>query len=245
MNKIAKILLIAVMAFVGTKISAQDISNMTSAQFKALVDSNDGVGFFDRLGVQMTIGGKDELEQMFKLGSSDGAVYEILQGCQRLYKGLPYVPQFVVDYYLSHFEQYQKYYATTLSKTGDVNDAAAAFILLTAFNSKCKAIDKSYRAFSDLCRNFTVDAAYAIVSDDGKNNAYRGATLLYLSSELLKMSQSGTLSNISPKVKKGLLKVYDSVVKECDKALKQDNPAYNQYVSQYKDMYEYLLNKLG
>ena len=233
------------MAFIGIQTNAQDILKMTPVEFKEFVQKADGTIFYDNLGVTMAIGQEGNIaSQLQNGGSSDRAVYDNLQLCHRMYKDYSCVPQYVVEYVLAHYDSYQSYYANTLSKTGNVNDAAAAFLLLTGFNGKCKAVNKSYEKFIAVCDNFNEDDANAIVADKGKNNGYRGAALMLLTAQLVNRISACTVGELSDKTKKNLVKTYDGVVKECEKVLKKNNPQYNQYVSQYKEMFELVLNRL-
>lgn len=240
-----KIALVCCVAFIGIQTNAQDILKMTPVEFKEFVQKADGTIFYDNLGVTMAIGQEGNIASQLQSGvSSDRAVYDNLQLCYRMYKGYTCVPQYVVEYVLAHFSDYQNYYANTLSKTGDVNDALAAFLLLTRFNGKCKAVNKSYEKFVAVCDNFNEDEANDIVADNGKNNGYKGAALMLLTAQLVNRISAGTIGELSDKTKKNLIKTYERVVKECEKALKKNNPQYNQYVSQYKEMFELVLNRL-
>lgn len=244
-QSLLKIALVSCVAFIGIQTNAQDILKMTPVEFKEYVQKTDGSIFYDNLGVTMAIGQEGNIaNQLKKGGSSDRAVYDNLQLCYRMYKDYTCVPQYVVEYVLAHFGDYQNYYANTLSKTGDVNDAAAAFLLLTGFNGKCKAVNKSYEKFIAVCDNFSEDEANDIVADKGKNNGYKGAALMLLTAQLVNRISAGTVGELSDKTKKNLVKTYDGVVKECDKVLKKNNSQYNQYVSQYKEMFELVLNRL-
>ncbi|MBR1633231.1 MAG: hypothetical protein IJ686_05700 [Bacteroidales bacterium] len=242
---ILKLALVGTLAFIGIQAKAQDILKMTPGEFKEYVQKMDGSIFYDNLGVTMAIGQQGNIAHQLKNGgSSDRAVYENLQMCYRMYKDYPCVPQYVVEYVLSHFDQYKNYYVNTLIASGDINDAAAANLLLTGFNNKCKAVNKSYEKFVKVCDDFNIDDANEIVADKGKNNGYRGATLMLLTAQLINKISDGSIGELSDKTKKNLTKTFGGIVSECDKALKKNNPQYNQYVSQYKEMFDLVVSRL-
>jgi hypothetical protein len=242
-KQILKIAVVGCLTLIGADSYAQDLLSMTPAEYKEYIVQCDGQMYFDDLGMTMSIAKEGNIASQLR-SSTDGQIYDGLQLCYRMYKDLSSVPQYVVEYVLANFETYENYYVSTLSKTGDVNDAAAAFLLLTGFNGRCKAVNKSFEKFCEVCDDFTEDAANSIVADKGKKNGYRGAGLMLLTSQLVKRIQNGTIAELSDKTKKNLVKTYDGIVKECDKALKKNNPEYNQYLPPYKEMYELVLNSL-
>ena len=241
---IVKLISLSFLALIGLTTNAQNPIELSPAEFKEYIDKNDGTIFFDNYGLAMEIGEAGIIKnQLNNGGSSDRAVYDNLQLCQRMYKNFDCIPHYVSKYVDDHFDSYQSYYTNYLSKNGDVNDAAAAMILLTGFNSKCRGSLKSYDKFSKLCENFTIEGAYDIVKDNGKNNDYRGATFYMLTGQLLKKIKDNTLGEIPDKTKKNLIKVYESMVKDCNKVIKKNDPLY-QDMPTYLEMYELVLNSL-
>ena len=241
---IVKLICLSCFALLGVSSVAQNPYELSPAEFKDYVDANDGSVFFDNYGLAMGIGEAGNIKkQLEDGGSSDKAIYENLQLCQSMYKSVDCIPHYVAIYVTNNFDAYQSYYSNYLSKNGDVNDAAAALLLLTGFNGKCKGSLKSYDKFSKLCANYTTEGAYDIVKDSGKNNDYRGATFCLLSGQLLKMVKSNTISEIPDKTKKNLIKVYESLLKDCNKINKKNDPLYEDMPS-YIELYELILNSL-
>lgn len=223
--------------------NAQDALSLTPKDFKQVIIQMDGLSYYDNLGIQMSFGQDGNIkEQLLNGKDSDSEVYDKLQSCQRLFSGLTSIPLYVASYYTSHFGQYSEYYAKTLSKSGNTNDAAAAFLLLTTFNGKCKSVLKDYESFCDLMDNFSEDSACKIIMD--KKHAYNGSTLMILSITLANKVRDGSIESIPSKTKSNLIKAYENVLKECEKALKKNNTQYNEFLTQNKDLYTLILNKL-
>ena len=225
--------------------SAQQVVAPSPSEFKDIIDQYDGQMYYDDLGVQMYIGQDGDIRSnLSNSGSSDREVYDNLQLCQRMYKKFNCIPQYVVSYFLTHFKQYQSYYLNTLSKTGDINDAAAVFILLTSFNSKCKSCEKSYQKFAEVAENFDAESASKIVLDSSNGNSYRGATLMMLSIQLKELFKNGAISDISSKTKNNLIKAYESVLRDCEKVSKKNDSAYNESLNENSELYTLILNTL-
>lgn len=237
-NLILNVLVSSCVALIGASSFAQE-SIPDAKQFKESVDNSDTEGYYDHLGVFLTFTPRDSKEiiagRLQRNSSSDKEIYDNIIYCQEQYEGCPYIPQYIADYYVKNSAQYTKYYVI------NVPEHSRSMALLE-FTHKCDASKKSYQAFSDLCENFSIDTACKIISKDNGDNMYRGATLMCLTLQLTKMAQEGTLSTISPNSKKDLLKIYNNVVKACDRAA-NPNTEKNKLFSQLKDNYESAVGK--
>lgn len=232
-NLILNVFTLSCLALIGVNSFAQE-SIPDAKQFKESVDNSDTEGYYDRLGVFLTFTPRDSKEiiigRLQRNTSSDKEIYDNIVYCQEQYEGSTYIPQYIADYYVNNRTQYTKYYITNTPEH-------SRSMSLIEFTHKCDASKKSYQAFSDLCENFSIDTACKIVSKDNGDNMYRGATLMCLTLQLTKMAQEGSMSTISSNTKKVLLKVYNNVVKDCERAA-NPNAEKNKLFAQLKENYE-------